>query len=82
MTTKIKKWGNSQGLRLPKAILAETAMSVGDEVMISTQEGAIVVTPVRPVRRKYRLEDLVRAIPDDYEAQEVYWGPAVGNEVW
>lgn len=35
MLGKIQKWGNSQGLRLTKALLQETQINVGDEVSVS-----------------------------------------------
>ncbi|MBL4823880.1 MAG: AbrB/MazE/SpoVT family DNA-binding domain-containing protein [SAR324 cluster bacterium] len=34
MLTKMQKWGNSQGLRIPKIILEETKIGVGDEVEV------------------------------------------------
>jgi|TARA_B100000809_G_C14694494_1_gene371815 hypothetical protein len=30
----MQKWGNSQGLRIPKIILEETKIGVGDEVEV------------------------------------------------
>ena len=50
MLTKVQKWGNSQGLRVTKALLAEARMNVGDEVKVSVQKGRIVVEPVTRVR--------------------------------
>lgn len=82
MTTKIQRWGNSQGLRLPKAILSEADIQVGDEVSIVARDGTIVVTAVQKVRGKYDLGDLVSQIADGYEAEELDWGPPVGNEAW
>lgn len=82
MNTKVQQWGNSQGLRLSKAILTEAAIQVGDEVTVVARDGAIIVTPVRLVRGKYRLEDLVSRIPEGYESEELDWGPPAGNEVW
>ena len=35
MITTVQKWGNSQGLRLSKTLLADIAMSVGDAVDVS-----------------------------------------------
>ena len=81
MTTRIQKWGNSQGLRINKTLLEDADLSVGDEVDVSVREGILVVTPVRRVRGKVRLEDLVREIPKGYRPSEVDWGPAVGREV-
>ncbi|MEN8148391.1 MAG: AbrB/MazE/SpoVT family DNA-binding domain-containing protein [Planctomycetota bacterium] len=81
MTTRIQKWGNSQGLRISKALLEDARLSVGDEVDVAVRDGVLVVVPVRRIRGKCRLEDLVREIPRDYRASEVDWGPAVGREV-
>jgi len=82
MLAKIQKWGNSQGLRLPKTLLADVPIGVGDEVDISIKEGALIVTPFRKIRGRYNLEDLVARIPENYQADEVNWGEPVGKEVW
>ena len=34
MTAKISKWGNSQGLRMPKDIMDSLHLQVGDNVNI------------------------------------------------
>jgi antitoxin MazE len=82
MITRIQKWGNSQGLRLPKGLLANAGLDVGDDVDVSEQNGALVITPVRRVRGGHALRDLVRRIPRDYAPDDVPWGPPVGREVW
>jgi len=82
MSTKIQKWGNSQGIRLPSRVLQEVCLKSGDEVDISVQDGVIVVAPYRSTRDKYRLEDLVERIPEDYREGEIDWGPPSGREVW
>jgi antitoxin MazE len=82
MITRIQKWGNSQGLRLPKGLLAGAGLDVGDEVDVSEQSGALVITPVRRVRGGHTLRNLVRQIPADYRPDVAEWGPPVGREVW
>ena len=82
MITKVQKWGNSQGLRLSRELLADADISVGDEVDVATSDGVIVITPVRRVRGALELESLVREIPADYESEVVDWGPPAGREVW
>lgn len=82
MVTKIQKWGKSQGVRFPLRLLEEVQVAIGDEVDVSVQEGRIVVTPCARVRGKYRLEDLVAQLPEDYEPVEEDWGAPVGREVW
>ena len=82
MQTKIQKWGNSQGLRISKDLLANASLEVGDEVDVSLQDGALVIKPVKKVRGRYRLEDLVAGIPGDYQPEEVDWGEPSGKEAW
>ena len=82
MLTKIQKWGNSQGLRLTKNVLEDARLEVGDEVDVAVRDDIIVIAPIKKIRGRYRLEDLVAQIPEDYHAGEVDWGVPVGKEVW
>lgn len=82
MITKVQKWGNSQGLRLSKELLADADIQVGDPVDIAVRDGVLVIMPVRRVRGRLELEQLVREIPADYTPGEPDWGPPVGREVW
>jgi antitoxin MazE len=82
MTTKIQKWGNSQGLRIAKDLLARARLAVGDEVELDARAGTIVVRPLRRVRGRHRLSRLVRRIPKDYRPEGEAWGRASGREAW
>ena len=82
MLTKVKKWGNGQGLRLTKALLHEAGIHVGDEVNLSVRSGRIVVEPIYRVRGRYDLEALISKMPERYQAEELDWGPPAGREVW
>ena len=82
MLAKIQKWGNSQGIRLAKNLLADVQLGVGDEVDISVKDGIMIVTPAKRIRGRYNLKDLVACIPENYQAGEVDWGEPVGKEVW
>jgi antitoxin MazE len=82
MLTKIQKWGNSQGIRLTKNLLADMQLGVGDEVDISVKDGIMIITPAKKIRGKYSLKDLVSRIPENYQTGEVDWGEPVGKEVW
>jgi antitoxin MazE len=81
MPTKIQRWGNSQGLRIPKEVLAEARIDVGDEVEVRAVDGKLIVTPVRFVRGRLALADLVAAMPKATEAAEVDWGATEGDEL-
>lgn len=82
MVTKIQKWGNSQGLRLARQVLDDACLSIGDDVDVAVQKGIIVIAPVRRVRGKQRLEELVSRIPENYKPEQTDWGKPVGREVW
>ena len=82
MLAKIQKWGNSQGLRLTKNLLADAQLGVGDQVDISVKDGIIIVAPDKKIRGKHSLKDLVARIPENYQSGEVEWGEPVGKEVW
>jgi len=80
MLSKIQSWGNSQGLRLNKQLLEEAHLKVGEEVDIIAHEGEIIIRPTSKIRGRYSLKNLVAKMPENYEAQEVDWGNAVGKE--
>lgn len=82
MLTKVKKWGNGQGLRLMKSLLNEAGIHVGDEVNLSVRSGRIVVEPISRVRGRYDLETLLSEMPADYQPEQLDWGPPTGKEVW
>ena len=82
MITKVQKWGNSQGLRLSKELLADVRIDVGDSVDVTVHDGALVIQPARRVRGGIDLEQLVGRIPEGYKPGVPDWGPPVGREVW
>lgn len=82
MLTKVQRWGNSQGVRVPLRLLEEVNISVGDEVDVIVQDGSIVVSPSQRIRGRYRLKDLLAQMPEDYTPAEEDWGPPVGREEW
>jgi antitoxin MazE len=78
-TTQIAKWGNSLGLRLPKAVAREARIDEGDIVDVSVENGAVVIRASRPT---YSLEQLVARITARNRHDESDWGTPVGHEVW
>jgi len=48
MRTRIVKIGNSQGIRIPKALLAQTDLH--GEVEISVRHGSLVISAAAPAR--------------------------------
>ena len=83
MTTTIQKWGNSQGVRLPKAILEKLLLQENDQVDIVTDNDSIIITKATRKRRATKsLEDRFENYSGDYKCAEFDWGEPVGKEVW
>jgi antitoxin MazE len=82
MLAKIQKWGNSQGIRITKALLSDAQINVGDDVNIAVKDGSLIVTPAQRARKKYNLKDLVAKILKKHQTKETDWGEPVGEEVW
>ena len=78
--TKIQKWGNSLGLRIPRAFAEEAGVEAGSAVDLSIREGDLVVRPAK--RRKYRLAEMLRRITRKNLQHEVDTGAPVGREIW
>lgn len=78
MSVKIQKWGNSLGVRIPKAVIKKTNLSEHSEVEVESKNGTIVIFPAK---KQYSLESLVDQITKSnlhYEGEY----KAEGNEVW
>lgn len=80
METRIKKWGNSLALRIPKALAKEAGLCYELPVELSLIEGKLVIAPVEQSRPD--LETLLAQVSEDNLHAEVDVGPAVGREVW
>ena len=80
MLTKIQKWGNSLGLRIPKSFASEASVEAGSTVDIAIQDGDLVVRPVR--RPRYTLAELLRDVNARNRHEEVATGEPVGREAW
>ncbi|MGL4609163.1 MAG: AbrB/MazE/SpoVT family DNA-binding domain-containing protein [Trueperaceae bacterium] len=78
MMTKVQRWGNSQGLRIPKELLETANITIGDDVHILAKEGKIVIEK----RKKFDLKDMVSRMPKKYEVEEISLGKPMGKEVW
>ena len=81
MTAKISKWGNSQGLRMPKDIMESLHLQVGDNVNITILDGKVILEPIKKEILNYNLNELVSKIPSDYKGSEEY-DTTVGKEEW
>lgn len=75
--TSLDRWGNSLGVRLPKAIAESAALREGDSVEISFEDSAVVIRRAKP---RYNIDELVARITPENVHPPVDWGRAVGRE--
>ena len=75
----IQKWGNSQGIRIPKNVLQAVGLRDGDAVEIVTVEDRITI---QKVKRIPSLDALFEGYTGDYRPGEDDAGDPVGREVW
>ena len=78
--TKIQKWGNSLGLRIPKSFAVEAQVEEGTTVDMSVQNGRLLLRPLRA--RRYTLAGLLRKVSQKNRHAEGPAGRPVGREVW
>ncbi len=81
MKATIQKWGNSQGIRIPKAFLDALGMMENDLVELSRVDDNIVITKVKS-EKELTLEDIFKDYDGESAAEEFDWGSPIGREVW
>jgi antitoxin MazE len=83
MKVKVAKWGNSLGVRLPKAAADAAGLGEGSEVDVIVEGRDLRLRAPAPFKR-YRLADLVaeaRRLGPENEPESVDWGPDRGSEI-
>jgi antitoxin MazE len=81
MTATISKWGNSQGLRLPKDIVNNLHLAIGDVVNVFVEDNRVIIEPMKNEKITYNINELVAKIPKEYQASEEIVTHA-GREEW
>lgn len=89
MYATIQRWGNSQGIRIPKALLEALNIRENDRVELMPAKDSITIKKAAVPAHK-TLEERLTAFygrPVDEiirieNGQEVEWGKAEGREVW
>lgn len=68
MRTSIRKWGNSNGVILPMAVIDNLKCRLGDELEIVMTDNGVLLTPAAPV---YTLEEMLAGSkPEDFAMTE------------
>ena len=79
MITKVKKWGNSLAIRIPKIIADELLFKKDSAVVIHTDNGSLLV---KSVEVEYSLDSLLEEVTDENLHEEISTGKSIGREEW
>lgn len=77
MQTRITKWGNSLGVRIPQAYAERLKITEGTPVDILVRNDEIVIR-----RKRYTLEELLSNVAPGNIHGETDWGKPLGREEW
>jgi antitoxin MazE len=80
MQTKVQKWGNSLGVRIPRGLAEKVGLGAGTEVSLTAKGGELVLRPSVPTR--LRLPDLLAGITPENIHASIDTGDALGAEAF
>jgi antitoxin MazE len=90
MKTTIQKWGNSQGIRIPKIILDSMNWSANEVVEIIPDKDSIIIKKAKEKNLAGYLETfynkdidtILKGQDEKYTSHEYDWGKPMGKELW
>lgn len=77
----MQKWGNSLGIRVPKAIAEQVNLTTGTEVDFDTTGDVLTIRPRKSKRKRPRLADLLKQMKPSHRHGELDRSRPVGREV-
>ena len=80
MEARLQKWGNSDGVRIPKAFLQSLNLKTNDKIIIEQVDDKIVISKCN--KDKISLKELFDEYHGKNMAKEFEWDDPVGNEIW
>ncbi len=79
MITTIQKWGNSQGIRIPKFILEAVNWNDNENLVVKTDNDKLII---EKAEKRKNIMELFADFDGEYVPVEMNWGDPVGEEVW
>jgi antitoxin MazE len=80
MQTKIKKWGNSLALRIPKSFALNAKLRQDELVDLSIDKEKIIIAPIG--EKGYLLDELLEGVSENNLHGEFDTGAPIGKEIW
>ena len=83
MQVSIKKWGNSQGIILPKEIMELMDAKIGDALDAVIDNGKLTLQPTHKQFTHKTLEERMAETGLKLSfGREIEWGESRGSELW
>lgn len=86
MTVTLQKWGNSNGIRIPKQVLVDLDIKVNDKLLISSTDDKIIIKKEKKHRTlQDRLEEFYKKPISKIRklnVDEIDTRFNVGDEIW
>ena len=84
--TKVSKWGNGYGIRVPIAMLTALSLTDDSEVVIESHRDGFTISPRIPSLVDVPLETLLAGVTpallrEDEELEDLFGRPE-GREIW
>ena len=79
MRVRIRKWGHSLALRIPKPFAVEARLSPGAAVELTVRDGHLVASPLA---RPFTLRGLLARVRPENLHGELDFGRRAGRELW
>lgn len=80
MAYRIQKWGNSNGVRIPKVYLEALNIKAGDAIEIVREENKIIITKAKKPKETLKLR--IKKYEGSMEKDDFSWDEARGREIW
>ncbi len=77
MKSRVTRWGNSLGVRIPKSLAQESGLTEGTPIVFEVEDDAIIIR-----RKRYSLEKLLSQVTPKNLHGETDIGPPVRREIW
>ena len=78
-TQKVRKWGNSLAVRIPREAAERAGLRGGDSVAVSASSGKLTLAR-KP--KRLSIDDLLDRMTPENQPEVIDWGPPVGKEIW
>jgi antitoxin MazE len=80
MHVRVRKWGNSLAVRIPKSLAEDVEVKEGTVLNLAVSEGKLVATAVK--KKRLSLEQLLAKVNTKNLHDEIDFGSPVGRETW